>query len=1294
MKTIRKKSERISSLRAAGILFLFFAILPPQICVAEDGLIGYWNFDEGSGNTAIDSSGSGNDGIINGAVYVDGVYGKALSFDGIDDYVNIGTMGSLGSYVNSGVTVEAWVNTTSDRENLNILGVAEIGTYNTNAFFVRLNHYKPYIAGNVIIWSQAGDPALQDKLGGYTDDLDVNDGNWHHVVCYMKRTDKTVKIYVDGQLRDNTLYKDSSNFNINDFTHFVMIGAVHRLYEEEDIAKDCFSGQIDELKIYNYELSEEEIIQAAQFPVESGFQGFAYERLPDNSIGETLPGVEITFTSEDGSFTRSLLTDETGKYKIRLDAARYTVTAECEGYEPYSTEPGFFVCTGDGYQTGNIFLHMTETPGETNMLLAQWDFDEGAGNTAIDSSGNGNDGTIIGGATYVEGVSGSALSFNGIDAYMDVGTLPGFGSSFNSNTLEMWLRWSSSDEWQSVFGTQNPDLRMGYFLYINKRGDTMETSPGDITFFIRENTDVCSKISGGTAGKTFNDGMWHHIAVRVADASQNEVELYVDGVMQDLIFKKTESPSIFTDFTVPVMIGSRYSDEYGPEYSYEGEIDKVRVYNYALSPEEIAIHAVDINDDVDDPPIVSLSVKPASAVQGDTVKVTVTGADDNDLAAIWWWGIETGYSELDKAHWYACSGITASNTWTIDTAAIAPGTYLLGANSRDSAYPVPDEPHQASEGEGIKYAQFTVMSREADLEAKDITALPDTLDAGTDRDVDMTVSFVSSGNSSVSNSFYNTVKINGILLEKTPVTYNPIPKGAGWRINFGQLTASHDFTSRFYRACVPGENEIKVTIDSDNDVTELDEDNNVLTKKIIVSDSEAPCVKIITPSENEKVKELIDVAADASDNIAVKKVEFYLNGSKKDVDSAYPYKWEWETHGVINGVYTLAALAYDTFGNTARAEVTVQVANDVPRAFIKVPKHRMRVRGNAVTIMADATDNTTEVRFQYRLASEEGDWTDITGTDRKKPYSCYWNVSRLKNDEYRIRAAAYDKYGCMDQDPEEITLFVDDVNWDIHENGNPDADSNTEHRKCEKFSKEEGATIKIADGTGVIIPPEINVTDPKIEIAVLNPDRMCDREPPSESSVKPVGVYREYKFTDGTKLFNKDITLVLPYPDEDEDGIVDGTDISASCLVPHWFDEKRGIWIPITGSQMNISITEKKPAGSNVKVKVNHFTLFALLASVPNKDLKDVIVYPNPYKPNSDLYHTNISFDGLTESAVVNIYTLAGRHVAEITDHIVPGKIQWNVTNSDGTDVASDVYFYVVTDKDKSPARGKIAVIR
>ncbi|MGB9004157.1 MAG: carboxypeptidase-like regulatory domain-containing protein [Candidatus Aminicenantales bacterium] len=87
-----------------------------------------------------------------------------------------------------------------------------------------------------------------------------------------------------------------------------------------------------------------------------GFQGSLFEIKPDGSIGPIIAGVEITFVSEDGSVTRTVTTNSAGRYRIALSPRRYVVTAAHPGYYDYSSAPGFFVVTGEGYQTGNIFM--------------------------------------------------------------------------------------------------------------------------------------------------------------------------------------------------------------------------------------------------------------------------------------------------------------------------------------------------------------------------------------------------------------------------------------------------------------------------------------------------------------------------------------------------------------------------------------------------------------------------------------------------------------------------------------------------------------------------------------------------------------------------------------------------------------------------------------------------------------------------------------------------------------------------------------------------------------------------
>jgi hypothetical protein len=81
----------------------------------EQGLVGYWNFEESSGNSVIDLTDYKNNGTIIGVqrtvetpVEVKYQPSKAVFFDGVNDYINVGFKPSL--EVSSNLTLEAWIN--------------------------------------------------------------------------------------------------------------------------------------------------------------------------------------------------------------------------------------------------------------------------------------------------------------------------------------------------------------------------------------------------------------------------------------------------------------------------------------------------------------------------------------------------------------------------------------------------------------------------------------------------------------------------------------------------------------------------------------------------------------------------------------------------------------------------------------------------------------------------------------------------------------------------------------------------------------------------------------------------------------------------------------------------------------------------------------------------------------------------------------------------------------------------------------------------------------------------------
>jgi hypothetical protein len=64
------------------LLICIIALFLSLNSLCDNGLIGYWRFDEGKGNFVMDSSGNGIRGVIRGAKWIRGLWGNALEFDG------------------------------------------------------------------------------------------------------------------------------------------------------------------------------------------------------------------------------------------------------------------------------------------------------------------------------------------------------------------------------------------------------------------------------------------------------------------------------------------------------------------------------------------------------------------------------------------------------------------------------------------------------------------------------------------------------------------------------------------------------------------------------------------------------------------------------------------------------------------------------------------------------------------------------------------------------------------------------------------------------------------------------------------------------------------------------------------------------------------------------------------------------------------------------------------------------------------------------------------------------------
>ena len=103
---------------------------------------------------------------------------------------------------------------------------------------------------------------------------------------------------------------------------------------------------------------------------------------------------------------------------------------------------------------------------------------------------------------------------------------------------------------------------------------------------------------------------------------------------------------------------------------------------------------------------------------------------------------------------------------------------------------------------------------------------------------------------------------------------------------------------------------------------------DVLTEDL---DTTAPTVSLTAPATGSTVSGSVNLTATATDNLAVAKVQFQLNGAPLgSADTTSPYATSWDTTTVANGNYSLSAIATDTYGNaTTSSTVTVTVNNQV-----------------------------------------------------------------------------------------------------------------------------------------------------------------------------------------------------------------------------------------------------------------------------------------------------------------------------------------------------------------------------
>lgn len=206
-----------------------------------------------------------------------------------------------------------------------------------------------------------------------------------------------------------------------------------------------------------------------------------------------------------------------------------------------------------------------------------WKFDEGAGDTTKESSA-GDACDIAGHMSYwKQGVSGTALAFDG---YHSVVRLPVEKAPPVSDavTLEGWVALGAYPwNWTPVIQQGHEE---SYALSVGPHGSVAMSVRND-----RQLVRAESKAQLVTK-------RWYHVA-GTYDRASGVVRVFIDGKLCD---EETGSKNAIGRSTSPIQIGKgapmgqsdavRFADPH--DFSFDGLLDEVRIYNIAMTPEQVA----------------------------------------------------------------------------------------------------------------------------------------------------------------------------------------------------------------------------------------------------------------------------------------------------------------------------------------------------------------------------------------------------------------------------------------------------------------------------------------------------------------------------------------------------------------------------------------------------------------------------------------------------------------------------------------------------------------------------------
>lgn len=317
--------------------------------------VAHYTFDENTGSTVYDYSGNAysSTSITGTPSYTTGKYGAGMTFDGVDDYVTTSdpALGQLDILTKSW-TYMLWVNVSSS-----------IGTFDMPIFKdgAAIAGYDMELGtgswtGNI----RGGDATnYQVVFGTETDFL----GNWTHLTVVLDQQAQLIKGYVNGILVSTA---SASSYTSANSTKSLILGATNT-------GTNDFSGKIDDIRIYDYARSPDQIVEdmnaghpvggspigseAIYWKLDTGHSGTAYD-----TIGNQNGTITNATWLRDGSckLNKCLNFDASGEV--------VTIATASDADVDFNTTEAF---------SGSAWVYVTTMPTSTgsdaDAIIAKWD---------------------------------------------------------------------------------------------------------------------------------------------------------------------------------------------------------------------------------------------------------------------------------------------------------------------------------------------------------------------------------------------------------------------------------------------------------------------------------------------------------------------------------------------------------------------------------------------------------------------------------------------------------------------------------------------------------------------------------------------------------------------------------------------------------------------------------------------------------------------------------------------------------------------------------------------------------